>query len=351
MSPGLAVAERLHVIAPDAAVTFACSHRPIDRMMLEHAGASFRQVTAEPFSMRPAKGLRFIRALARGTREARALLDEVEATAILSLGGFVSVPLVRAAVRLGKPVFLLNLDAVPGRANRWASSRASTVRTALPIIDPGTLGNPDLVGFPIRRVAFAPGEPASCRERLGLQPQLPTLLVIGASQGAGTLNGFMREFVGKSSGVLEGWQVLHISGEKDHDALVHTYSAAGVQAVVLPFLDQVGLAWGAAEIAISRAGANSVAESSANNVPTIFVPFPWHRDLHQRHNAAEIVRSGAGILALDAIDPSANLAAIGAPLQELILHPDTRASMRQLLESRERIDGARQVAEILSALG
>jgi UDP-N-acetylglucosamine--N-acetylmuramyl-(pentapeptide) pyrophosphoryl-undecaprenol N-acetylglucosamine transferase len=157
----------------------------------------------------------------------------------------------------------------------------------------------------------------------------------------------MRDFVRGSAGVLEEWQLLHITGTNDQSALVHTYAAAGIDAVVLPFLDQIGLAWGAAELAISRAGANSVAESAANNVPTIFVPFPWHNDLHQRYNVADLVRSGGAVLALDAIDPAANLHAIGEPLRELLLDPTARAAMRAILEERVVSDGAREIADLL----
>lgn len=347
MSPGLAVAERVHVIAPDSEVLFVCSDRSIDRMMLENAGAPFRAIDAEPFSLRPHKALRSLAAMRRGTRQSLSLLEEHGATAVLSLGGFVSVPVVRAANRRGIHVLLLNLDAVPGRANRWSARHANEVRTALPLHDPRDLGAPGLVGFPIRREAIAPGDSMSCRERLGLAPERPTLLVIGASQGAGTLNGFMREFVRGSAGVLDEWQVLHIAGTSDQKALEHTYAAAGIEGMVLPFLEKVGLAWGAAEVAISRAGANSVAESAANNVPTIFVPYPWHRDLHQRYNADELVRSGGAVLALDAIDPAANLHAIGEPLRELLLDPVARNRMRAILEERTAPDGAREVAELL----
>ena len=347
LSPGLAVAERLHVLAPDVPVYFMCSNRPIDEQMLASAGAQFRVIPAEPFSRKPRKALRFVRGLYQGTRVSSAFLREVQAGAVLSLGGFVSAPVIRAAQRRGLWRLLLNLDAVPGKANRWAAGKVSEIRTAVPLRDPSLLGDPEQVGFPIRRIALASGDRASCRERLGLAPELPTVLVTGASQGAGTLNAFMREFVQNSAGVFEGWQVLHLSGVDDEKALTHTYAAAGIRAVVRPFLDQIGLAWGAAELAVSRAGANSVAEAVVNAVPTIFVPFPWHHDLHQRYNAESVVRAGGAVLALDAIDPAANLQALGEPLRELILDPAGRARMREVLQEEGKVDGAQAIAELL----
>jgi UDP-N-acetylglucosamine--N-acetylmuramyl-(pentapeptide) pyrophosphoryl-undecaprenol N-acetylglucosamine transferase len=92
--------------------------------------------------------------------------------------------------------------------------------------------------------------------------------------------------------------VLHLAGSKGSPSAAEldaAYARAGVKALVLPFLNDMGLAWGAAELALSRAGANSVAEAEANHVPTVFVPYPYHRDLHQEANAKPLVRAGAAV--------------------------------------------------------
>ena len=120
--------------------------------------------------------------------------------------------------------------------------------------------------------------------------------------------------------------------------------------MVTAFLDRMGLAWGGADLALSRAGANSVAEAAANAVPTLFVPYPHHRDLHQRYNAEPLVRAGGAALALDAIEPILNRDAIGAPLIELMNDPARRDRMRAALEARPRVDGASEVARELVGL-
>ena len=96
LSPGLAVAERLHSLSPETPVHFACSDRPIDRLMLESAGASFTPIRSTPFSIRPVGLVRFVRGLARGTQVAEVLRSH-QAGVVLALGGFVSAPVVRAA--------------------------------------------------------------------------------------------------------------------------------------------------------------------------------------------------------------------------------------------------------------
>ena len=347
LSPGLAVAERLHSIDGDIKTIFACSRRTIDRTMLEQAGARFEAITAAPFSIRPAGFLRMVRLNLRGTREAERLFKDTGASTVVAMGGFVSIPVVRAARRCSIRVVLLNLDAVPGRANRWVARHADDVRTSIHLQNPGDLNHPVQVGFPLRRVALAPSDALSCRERLGLDPNRPTLLVTGASQGASTLNALMRTLLQESPLAFEGWQVIHLSGAADENAMRQAYAEAGVPALVTEFLEKIGLAWGSADLALSRAGANSVAEAAANRVPTLFVPYPYHRDLHQQFNAEPLVRLGGARMALDAIEPGLNRGAVGGPLIELLTDPDQRARMRTILEQQEHVDGASEVARLL----
>ena len=349
LSPGLAVAERLQVLSSgQTSVHFACSGRSIDRLMLEHAGASFHPISAAPFSVRPSGFLRFVRGLQQGTRQSKQLIETNEGRVVLALGGFVSAPVVRAANQAGLRTLLLNLDAVPGRANQWVARRAQEVYTALPLGDGVQLANlAGEVGFPVRRAAMAPADPATCRERLGLSPHQPTLLITGASQGATSINRFIEGSLKSLAGSLIDWEVLHLSGASDRGRLESAYAEAGIKAVVLDFLDQMGLAWGAAELAVSRAGANSVAEVALNRVPTLFVPYPWHKDLHQQFNAQPLVDAGAAQLALDQIEPEANQASIGRPLRDLILDPGRRQEMRRVLETLPTRDGAMEIAKLL----
>jgi UDP-N-acetylglucosamine--N-acetylmuramyl-(pentapeptide) pyrophosphoryl-undecaprenol N-acetylglucosamine transferase len=354
ISPGLAIAERLRAIAPAVRPIFACSERPIDAAMLSEAGATFVPIPAQPFSMRPIGLLRFLRSWRRGRAVCNRLLRDHEVRWVVALGGFVTPPVVAAARAAGIPVLLMNLDATPGRANRWVAKRASKVLSAVPT--PGLSGFAErIVGMPIRRIALAPGDPLTCREQLGLRPTMPTLLVTGASQGAASLNELVMTLVRRRPELLAGWQVLHLCGQADPEPIRAAYRAAGVPALVEQFLHRMGLAWGSADLALSRAGANSVAEAAANAVPTIFAPYPYHKDLHQEHNARPLVSLGAAAMARDLIDPDANAAAavegtaptLGSLLVELLTDPAQRRAMRDRLLARPAEDAATVIAREL----
>jgi len=350
LSPGLAIAERLLAVAPEVPSIFLCSDRAVDAMMLGEAGARFLPMPAKPPSLRPLKLLRFLRSWKASVRAADEAMRANRVRHVVSLGGFVSAPVVRRARALGVAVTLLNLDATPGRANRsvarWATQVWSAVRAkGLP------RWNGAVTGFPVRRSAIAPGDAAACRAELGLEPTRHTLLVTGASQGASSLNRFMPHFAERQAALLSGWQVLHLSGtmpESELAALRARYAKAGVRAVVLPFLHRMGLAWGAADVALTRAGANSVAEAELNGVPCLFVPYPYHRDLHQRENARELVEAGAAAIALDAIEPEANMAVMGRLLESLLTDGPARDRMLAALRARPRVDAADAIARRLA---
>lgn len=344
ISPGLAIAERIGEMMPQAQAVFACSTRRIDAEMLGEAGATFHPVPAESPSLQPKRLIRYLRSLGPTRRSVRELFDGRAVSCVVSLGGFVTPPVVAEAVRRKVPVLLVNLDATPGRANRWVARRASETVSAVPV--PGLPGFASaVVGMPIRRSAIAPASAESCREELGLDPGSPVLLVTGASQGAQTINDTMQALARLNAAAFEHWQVLHLCGAGGAAAdLVKAYRDAGVRAAVLPFLHRMGFAWGAAELAISRAGANSVAEAQANHVPTVFVPYPWHKDLHQRENAQPLVDAGAAELVLDMIDVQRNVGGLGAKVLGLMRDAGRRMAMRRALQLQGSGDAAQRIA-------
>jgi UDP-N-acetylglucosamine--N-acetylmuramyl-(pentapeptide) pyrophosphoryl-undecaprenol N-acetylglucosamine transferase len=349
LSPGLAIAERLLEIDPARDALFLCSDRSVDALMLREAGARFEPMRARPPSLHPLKAARFLRGWFATAARAQACMRRWNVGQVVSLGGFVSAPVVRQARVLGVPVTLINLDATPGRANRSVARWAQRVWSAVPATGlPGWDGR--VLGFPVRRSAIAPGDPARCRVELGLEPTRHTLLVTGASQGATSLNRFVPHFAEVMGSLLRGWQVLHLAGsmpEADLQTLRDRYGRAGVQAKVVPFLHRMGLAWGASDVALTRAGANSVAEAEINRVPCLFVPYPYHRDLHQRENARALVEAGAAAIALDAIDPEANMPVMGRLLESLLSDGPSRDRMHAALAARPRVDAAMEIARML----
>lgn len=316
--------------------------------MLGDAGLSWTPMAARPFGVRPGALIGFARGWRRATRQAREMLDGMNIVCAVALGGFVAAPVVAAAARRGVPTLLLNLDAVPGKANRLLARRCDTVISVCE-----TPGRPDFaqqrIAMPLREAALASsfGDLAICRERLGLRPDLLTLVVTGASQGSQSLNDLLAALVRSYAEIFDGWQILHLCGFGREGELGAIYTAAGIPARVVPFEAKMGLAWGAADLAISRSGANSVAEIVANTVPAVLLPYPFHRDRHQHANAQPLVEAGGAVVLQDHVQPDRNLSAHFEAIRGLLTNHPQRVAFRRALATIRPPNGADEMAAII----
>lgn len=355
-----ALAERLGS-APEC--VFLCSGRAIDRRILEREGVAFEPLPAQAPGLRPRALARFLAGWGPSVRAARARIRAFRRAGadpiMVATGGFVAAPAAQAARVERCPVHLIHLDDPPGKANRFiarfaaraysvvgAPERCSTAKAGA-----SRGGQPIAIAPIVRRAALAPGDPVQCRHLLGLDPNRPTLLVLGGSQGARTINQFIARFAGEPGRPLAGWQLIHQTGADAAEAvraeLATLGEAAPAPRVVEPYVDPVGPAWGAADLAICRAGAGTVAEAWANRVPAIFLPYPFHTDQHQRRNAEPLARAGGALILEDLRDPEANLRAHGAAVAGVLGDPARRAAMRQALAALGPVDGAARVAAVL----
>lgn len=349
ISPGLAIAEQLVEQDPRLHCLFACSDRPVDRSMLERAGADFVPMPARPFSRRLRGLLDFGLGFRRTTRLVRHLLRERRIELVVALGGYVSAPIASAAAREQVPVLLVNLDRVPGKANQYVARRATTILSAVETISTGQ--DWEVTGMPLRRASLAPGPAADCRRTLDLDPDRNVLLITGASQGARTINEVLPHLGMTMPSAFEGWQVLHLCGDADAvDRVDSQWRNAGIEARVIPFLHEIGVAWGAASACVSRAGASSVAEARANCIPTIFLPYPYHRDDHQLHNAQPMVELGGALIVKDSMDTDLTSAALEAGLVPVLTDPSQRAGMAEALARESIPDAAALVAQRVLSL-
>src|SRR5690606_1624172 len=188
-----------------------------------------------------------------------------------------------------------------------------------------------------------PPRDAACG-RLGLDARLNTLVIAGGSQGAQTVSEAALETLKRVK--LQGWQVLHLSGRAHADAVRAGYRALEVPARVIDFTPEMADVYAVADLMINRAGASGCAEITACGIPSILMPYPFHKDMHQRANARVLADAGGAILVDDARDRKANADRL-QPLLESLLHDATR---RQGMADRARALGKPDAAERVAAL-
>ncbi|MBB6430341.1 UDP-N-acetylglucosamine--N-acetylmuramyl-(pentapeptide) pyrophosphoryl-undecaprenol N-acetylglucosamine transferase [Algisphaera agarilytica] len=324
------------------------SQRPLDAQIARDSGLGFTAIPAAPLSVRPKAGLKFLSAYRKGKSATLKLIEETDAQAMIATGGFVSGPAVAAARKAGTPVSLVSLDAVPGRANRFTAKKASDVFSAFPThAEAKPLPDAEVIGFPLRRAAVAPesAKPQAAREYFGLEPGRKTLLIFAGSQGARTINQAIARLYER--GVLGDWQVLHVTGPSA-EGLGPEGIPQGA-GVALPFCDRMDLAWRAADTALTRAGAGTVGEAWANAVPSVMLPYPFHNDEHQKHNAAPLVDLGGAVVVKDLIDPAENAQQLAQVFASILGDDAKRQQMAQAMRDHRPPDGAQRLADWVTA--
>jgi UDP-N-acetylglucosamine--N-acetylmuramyl-(pentapeptide) pyrophosphoryl-undecaprenol N-acetylglucosamine transferase len=253
---------------------------------------------------------------------------------VLGLGGYGSAPVVLAAWVRGLPTVLLEQNARPGLANRLLARLACRVCTAF--AESAAYFPPRKsvhTGNPVRRLApesFQRGEHF-------------TVFAFGGSQGARSINRAMVEAAVLLKTALPGTEIIHQAGEVEAELVREGYRAAGVAAEVSAFIDNMGKAYGRADLVVCRSGATTLAELAALGKPAILVPYPHAADDHQRANAEVVVARGAAEMILDRELSGERLA---ARIRDLATDPGRLERMRQAAFSLAVSDAATAVLQV-----
>jgi UDP-N-acetylglucosamine--N-acetylmuramyl-(pentapeptide) pyrophosphoryl-undecaprenol N-acetylglucosamine transferase len=279
---------------------------------------------------------------ARAVGRARRLLKRIGADAVLGGGGYVAGPVGLAARTLRLPLVLTEADSHLGVSNRLLAPFAARVCLAFPI--PGRHGRKWLVtGRPVPRGTDS-GDREAARERLGIPPEGPCVLVFGGSLGARRLNDAAVEAFGAAAPCA----VLHACGRRDYDDLRVRLAELGSPPHyrLFPYIEPFADALAAADLAVARAG-GSVFELAAAGLPSVLVPYPHATGNHQDANARFMEQAGAALVIPDAELDGPRLA---REVGGLLAAPQRMAEMANAARAVAKPDAAQRVASELLAL-
>ena len=264
--------------------------------LIPQAGYRLELVPAVPMPRRPSADLvKLPKRLACTVRAALKVIDDFQPDVVVGYGGYVSVPAYLAARRRSIPIVVHEGNALAGVANKLGARLTKHVATSFPDTD---LRHAEYVGLPIRRTIAELDREAlrsEAREFFGLQPDLPTVVVTGGSQGARRLNLAMADAAPALADA--GVQVLHAAGRIEEVTVEREPGDAPY--VIEEFIDRMDLAYAAGDLIVCRAGANTVTEVAAVGLPAVFVPLPIGNG-EQALNAHPVVGAGGGVLIEDA---------------------------------------------------
>lgn len=327
--PAIAIANELKLRFPDAEILFVGASNKMEMQKVPQSGYPIKGLWIAGIQRKlTIDNALFPIKLLDSLLKSRTILRHFKPDVVIGTGGFASGPLLRVAGIAGIPTVLQEQNSFPGITNKWLSKRASKICVAYENLEKFfpknkivLTGNPvrqDLMGFKEKR--------QQAIEFYKLDPEKKTILVLGGSLGARRINQLIaKELVNFSS---QNVQLIWQCGKLYHDEYAHFNEKEDVQ--VLSFIDRMDLAYAAADVIISRAGASSVSELCLVGKPTLFIPSPNVAEDHQTKNANAIVDKEGALLIKESELDTKFTTAINSLLNDEELQKKLSVNMLQL---------------------
>jgi len=334
--PGIAVADELVRREPGTRVVFAGTPKGLESRLVPRAGYALELLPILPLNgvglLRMLKGLL---ALPWGLLRSAGLVLRLRPAAVLGVGGYAGGPVTLLAALLGVRAVVLEPNARPGFTNRVLKPFVRAAACAYEEAQAAFGAKGVLTGNPVRG-GFAALPRREHREPL-------TLLAFGGSQGSRVLNRALVAALPRLPG-RERLAIVHQTGPAMRDEVEGAYRAAGREAEVVAFLDDMERRFGEADLVLSRSGATTCAELTVAGKAAILVPFALAADDHQRTNARALDRAGAAVM-LEEKDLSGS--SLAAAVRALVDEPGRIAAMEEASRRIGRPDAAARVADLL----
>ncbi len=325
------------------------SDRGLENDLVPAAGYELLALPVRGFPRRPSIAqLKFFSGLAGSLVGARRLIAQKRPVAVVGMGGFASFPAVAIAALSGCPVVIHEQNAVIGLANRLLGRLAKKVALTFPD-ERGRFpqAKTRVIGNPVR-TGLLSADREQARIKLGLEDRPVTILVFGGSRGARKLNQVVLDAYDMYRHA-QNLQVIHVTGMMEHDRFQRRLDEVRrlhdtVAYRMIPYIEDMGAAYAAADLVVARAGATTVAEITAVGLPSVLVPYPYATDDHQTANARQLESEGAArVIANEIFSPELFWQAVSA----FAYRPDSLGEMTAAARALGRPAAAAELAALV----
>lgn len=301
INPALALAESL--IEQGHEVFYAGTPQGVEARLVKEANLPFTPFEAKGFNRNHPKTIfSAVRIIIKSTKLACAWFEEIKPDVVVAFGGYVCIPVGRAAKKMGVPLVVHEQNSVMGMANKYLAKTARAVALTYEVAGAPVADKEKLVvtGNPVRSSVLTSTREEG-RSMLGIPEEASMLLVFGGSLGARHLNVAISSMK-KDLLAIDNLYVVHITGPKELEtveAVLALTEEEKKRYLVMDYQNRMGETMAACDMVVSRAGATSLAEISARCIPAILVPFPFATADHQTTNARSYVQAGAAWMMAD----------------------------------------------------
>lgn len=340
INPGIAIANKIKEKQPNSEFVFIGTNRGLENDLVPRAGYDLRVIDAHGLERKlTVQNMKNLYATYKSIKEAKGILQEFGPDVVVGTGGYICVPVVLAAKKLGIPVVLHESNAFPGIAVKLFKKKADAIlvgfedakerlKDAKNVI---VTGNP----IKIKKLNLTEQEKTKIKGELGVSGNKPVVLVFGGSQGARSINrSFIEIIVNKKN---KDYQIIWAAGPEQYEKIKEKLDEVNVDienikdVKIVPYIYNMEEVMNACDLVVCRSGAMTITEISVTGKPAIFIPFPFATENHQEYNARVLEGVGAAKIILD---KDLNSEILSSTITEIIKDPDQLA---QMAKNAERI--------------
>ena len=290
--PALAIIDKIKEKEPNSEFLYIGTHNRMEKDIVPERGIPFKSIEMYGFNKRHLlKNFKTVACIFRSFKECKKLIKEFDPDIVIGVGGYVTVPVIVSAKKLGYKTFIHEQNSIPGKSNRYLAkycdligvSFASSIKY-LPKEKTFLSGNPCGEN--------AVNVPAVSKTELGLSANKKLVLMAMGSLGSASVNRYLISIMDKFKD--RDYEVVIITGKGNYDEFVKNKIPDNVK--VLPFYEGLTKIMKRTDLFVSRAGASTLSEVIALDVPTILIPSPFVANNHQYINASDLIKNEAAIM-------------------------------------------------------
>lgn len=308
INPGIAIANKIKQENKNARIMFIGTTRGLENDLVPRAGFELRTIEAYGINRKISmSNIKNMFKTLKGLKEAKKIVKEYKPDIVIGTGGFICGPVLMAAKKYKMPTVLHESNAFPGVAVKLLAKKVDTIllgfedaKQRLPkakkIVVTGTPTK-------IKKIQLSKIQKEKMIAELGLEKNLPIVLVFGGSQGAKSINSTLIDII--KSKANKNYQIIWASGPKQYDIIKETLKEDKIDinkidnVKILPYIYNMEEIMNLVDVVIARSGAMTTTEIAITGKPAIFIPFPFATENHQEYNARVLEKIGAAKIILD----------------------------------------------------
>lgn len=290
--PALAIINKIKEMEPNSQFLYIGTHNRMEKDIIPNYNIPFETIEIYGFNRKNLfKNFKTLKCLVKSKKKCKKLIKEFNPDVVLGFGGYVTAPVISVAHKLGYKTFIHEQNSVPGVSNKILTNKVDLICVSL---------KSSLSAFPSEKTVFtgnpcgedAVKKPPMDKKELGLSKTKKLVLIVMGSLGATKVNEYLMNIM--DSFAKKDYEVLFVTGKKDYDLVKTTKIPHNVK--VVPYIDNLTRIMKNTDIIVTRAGASTLSEIIALNLPSILIPSPYVPNNHQFKNAMDLVSNNSALL-------------------------------------------------------